>query len=141
MQSMARAGGNTSTASRGVVWQPCSAPLPLHASVCAARRPNPLDATSPAMLRSTVVNEEEGCVRLHLVGGPQDGQTLQADSAPELLIPEGYQISPWPGGEFGIHWRHELNLACPHDSMPESDVHDALGVHWRRYLVLRRQED
>ncbi|MFC3327817.1 hypothetical protein PD5205_03538 [Xanthomonas fragariae] len=86
------------------------------------------------------MNEQTACVRLHVVGGPQDGQMLCASSPPQLAIPEGYQIAPWPGEQAGIHWHHELNLACAHESLSTCAVYAALGACWRCFLIMRRQE-
>ncbi|MEA9577877.1 hypothetical protein VC218_02765 [Xanthomonas nasturtii] len=79
-------------------------------------------------------------VRVHLVGGPHDGQMLCGTSLPGVMLPAGYRMTPWPGGQSGIHWHRELNLACVHGALAADEVCAALGAQWRCYLATRRQQ-
>ncbi|MCC8617962.1 hypothetical protein [Xanthomonas vesicatoria] len=97
-----------------------------------------------AMVRHLVeelgVNEIGGGVRVHLVGGPHDGQMLCGASLQHVMLPMGYRMTPWPGGQSGIHWHQELNLACAHGSLTANELYAALGARWRNYLTIRRQQ-
>ncbi|MGV7196490.1 hypothetical protein [Xanthomonas axonopodis] len=86
------------------------------------------------------MNEAGEGVRVHLVGGPQDGQMLCGATLPGLALPQGYRMTPWPGGQTGIHWHREFNLASAHESLAAEQLSDALNARWRHYLATRRQQ-
>jgi hypothetical protein len=86
------------------------------------------------------VSETVEGVRVHLVGGPHDGQMRCGASLPGVMLPAGYRMTPWPGGQPGIHWQRELNLACVHESLAADALCAALGGQWRSYLTARRQQ-
>lgn len=112
---------------------------------CVARHcsgaPNPVPETVIRYLVEELgVSETVEGVRVHLIGGPHDGQMLCGTSLPDVMLPAGYRMTPWPGGQSGIHWHRELNLACVYGSMTADALCAALGAQWRGYLTTRRQQ-
>ncbi len=112
---------------------------------CVARHcsgaPNPVpDALIRHLVEELGVSETVEGVRVHLIGGPHDGQMLCGTSLPGVMLPAGYRMTPWPGGQSGIHWHRELNLACVYGSLAADALCAALGAQWRGYLATRRQQ-
>lgn len=107
---------------------------------CSGAPNSVLDAMVRHLVEEPDVSETGGGVRMHLVGGPHDGQMVCGASLQDVMPPQGYRMTPWPGGPSGIHWHQELNLACVHGALAADELYAALGAQWRTYLTTRRQQ-
>ncbi|MEE7560969.1 hypothetical protein HH299_15660 [Xanthomonas sp. Kuri4-2] len=73
-------------------------------------------------------------MRVHFVGGPENGDIIETGTTEVPGIPPGYEPGTWSGGKEAITWQHRRHVVYIHVSLDRREVPRLLTAHWRRFV-------
>ena len=73
--------------------------------------------------------------KVHLIGGPQAGTILEAETLEAVEIPDSYRVSTWSGSVGARKWRQGDDVSCLHHSLSGESADRAESEYWREFFA------